>query len=68
MLFKIDFEVDNGAYYQRDIALVKAENADAAKEKLRRFINRIDSETCVYKIYSINLFSGDIFTGRHGTN
>ena len=68
MLFKIDFEVDNGASYQRDIALVNAENADAAKEKLRRFISRIDSETCVYKIHSINLFGGDIFTGRHGTN
>jgi hypothetical protein len=68
MLFKIDFEVDNGASYQKDTAIVDACSFDDAKEKLNKFMNKIDSETCISQIFSISLFTGDIFTGQHGNN
>ena len=66
MLFKIDFEVDNGTWYQKDTALVIAEDKTQAVEKLIRLINSIDSETCVSKIFNTNIFSGEVFTGQHG--
>lgn len=66
MLFKINFEVDNGVEYQKDSAIVIAENETQAIEKLIRLINSIDSETCVSKIFNTNIFSGEVFTGQHG--
>lgn len=66
MLFKIDFEVDNGVSYDRDSAIVVADSAAAANEKLRHMIGSIDSETCVSKIFNTSVFNGTIFTGRHG--
>lgn len=66
MFFKIDFEVDNGASYEKDIAIVEARSFDEAKDKLNKFINKIDSETCVSRTFSITVFDGDVFTGRHG--
>ena len=66
MLFKIDFEVDNGIWYQKDTALVIAENETQATEKLRNMINAIDSETCLAEVSNINIFSGEVFTGKHG--
>lgn len=65
-LYKIDFEVDNGASYTKDIALVIADTDKEAEEKLRKLINSIDSETCVSEIFKISIFTGDILTGRHG--
>jgi len=66
MLFKIDFEVDNGAAYTRDVALVMANDSEEAVRKLRQLINSINSETCVSEIFKINVFNGSVFTGRHG--
>ncbi len=66
MLFKIDFEVDNGVWYRKDSAIVIAENETQAIEKLIRLINSIDSETCVSRIFNTNVFSGEVFTGEHG--
>lgn len=66
MLFKIDFEVDNGASYTKDSAIVVADSAAVANEKLRRMIGSIDSETCVSRIFNTSVFNGAIFTGRHG--
>jgi hypothetical protein len=66
MLFKIDFEVDDGASYTKDSAIVIADSAAVADEKLRRMIGSIDSETCVSRIFSTSVFSGTIFTGRNG--
>ena len=66
LLYRIEFEVDNGFDYVRDVALVMAHNAEEANEKLKRFVNSIDSETCVSEIFRTDIFSGDIFTGRHG--
>lgn len=68
MFYKIDFEVDNGASYERDVAVVGAWSFDEAKDKLNKFINKIDSETCISRIFSISIFDGDVFTGRHGNN
>ena len=68
MFFKIDFEVDNEASYERDVAVVDALGFDEAKDKLNKFINNIDSETCVSRIFSISVFDGDVFTGRHRNN
>lgn len=65
-LYRIEFEVDNGASYDKDVAIVMAYNAEEANEKLRRLINSIDSETCVSKIYKTVIFGGDVFTGNHG--
>ena len=64
--YKIDFEVDNGAYYYKDIALVKAQNEEEAESKLRKLINSIDNETCVSEIFKTSIFTGDVFTGNHG--
>ena len=66
LLYKIEFEVDDGAAYTKDVALVNAHCIEDAEEKLRAFINAIDSETCIYKIYNTAPFKGEIFTGRHG--
>ena len=66
--YLIEFEVDNGVSYDRDVALVMAQNAEDANEKLRALINAIDSETCVSKIFKTTVFAGDVFTGQHGWN
>lgn len=65
-LYKIKFEVDNGASYNKDVALVMANSAEEANEKLRKMIGSIDSETCVSEIYETTIFHGDVFTGNHG--
>lgn len=64
--YKIEFEVDNGVSYNKDVALVMANNAEEANEKLRGMIGFIDSETCVSKIYKTTTFCGEVFTGNHG--
>lgn len=66
LLYRIEFEVDNGVSYDKDAAIVIAHNAEEANEKLRSLINSIDSETCVSKIYKTTIFGGDVFTGNHG--
>lgn len=65
-VYRIDFEVDNGASYNKDVALVFAATPVEAEEKLRRLINSIDSETCVSEIFKITVFNGEVFTGNHG--
>lgn len=67
MLFKIDFEVDNGTSYEKDSAVVVANSIDEAKKVLHSYINDIDSETCISNIFSATLFTGMVFTGRHGS-
>jgi len=66
MFYKITFEVDTGVSYEEDVALVFAHGFDEAKEKLNKFINAIDSETCIHEFIKVEPFEGDIFTGRHG--
>ena len=66
MLYKIEFEVDNGVSYTRDMALVDAFCVGEAEVLLRKYINSLDSETCIYKIFSIKPFEGKVFTGKHG--
>lgn len=66
ILYKIEFEVDNGVSYKKDVALVSATNPDEANQKLRWYISSLDSETCVSKIYHTHSFSGEVFTGQHG--
>lgn len=66
LLYRIEFEVDDGAYYRKDNALVMAHNAEEAVEKLKKLINSIDSETCVSEIYKTVIFGGEVFTGNHG--
>jgi len=66
LLYQIKFEVDDGAYYRDDVAIVIAHDAEEANKKLRNLINSIDSETCVSKIYKTVLFDGEVFTGNHG--
>lgn len=64
--YRIEFEVDNGVSYDKDVALVFASTPEEANEKLRRLINSIDSETCVSKIFKTVIFGGEVFTGQHG--
>ena len=66
LLYRIEFEVDNGVSYDKDVAVVLANNKQEAHEKLQRLINSIDSETCVSKIFKTTIFSGEVFTGNHG--
>ena len=66
MLYKIEFTVDNGYSYTSDVALVVANSSEEAREKLRHLINSIDSETCIAKIYNTDVFSGEVFTRKHG--
>lgn len=66
LLYRIEFEVDDGAYYRKDNAIVMAHNAEEAVEKLKKLINSIDSETCVSEIYKTVIFGGEVFTGNHG--
>ena len=66
MLYRIEFEVDDGCTYGEDTALVLAQGYDEAKEKLHKYINSLDSETCISRVFSISPFEGEVFTGRHG--
>lgn len=66
MLYSIAFEVDNGTAYINDTAIVSANDVQEAERKLRLFINGIDSETCLSRIYNVRQFEGDIWTGKHG--
>lgn len=66
LLYRIEFEVDDGAYYRKDNAIVMAHNAEEAVEKLKSLINSIDSETCVSEIVKTVIFGGEVFTGNHG--
>lgn len=66
MLYRIEFEVDNGCTYDEDVAVIVANGYDEAKEKLHKYINSLNSETCISKIFNIGPFEGEVFTGRHG--
>lgn len=66
VLYEIEFEVDNGASFNKDIALVVASNPDEAAQKLRWYISSLGYETCVSRIYKTYRFFGEIFTGQHG--
>lgn len=65
-LYRIEFEVDDGACFRKDNAIVMAHSAEEANEKLRQLINSIDSETCVSEIFKTVIFVGEVFTGKHG--
>lgn len=64
--YKIAFEVDDGASYTKDSALVEAVDEEDAVAKLRNLINSLGYDTCVSKVYSVTKFQGTVFTGRHG--
>lgn len=64
--YHISFEVDNGASYNKDTALVFAGNKEEAQEFLRNHISSLSHETCVSEIFSVSVFSGCVFTGNHG--
>lgn len=66
MLYRFKFEVDDGVSYRIDNAIVEAQDPDEAEEKLKKFINCRDSETCVSEIFDVSPYKGDIFTGQHG--
>ena len=66
LLYKIDFEVDNGASYTKDNALIMAHSKEEAEEKLKKHISSLDHETCVSEIFKTTIFAGDVFTGQHG--
>lgn len=66
LLYRIKFEVDDGVWHDKDVALVMAHNTEEAVEKLRSLINSIDSETCVSRIFKTEIFNGEVFTGNHG--
>ena len=60
--FLIKYEFEDGVRYINDTAIVLAVSEDDAEYKLTKAINRIDSETVMVKIHSIEKFTGDIFT------
>ena len=64
--YKINFEVDDGASYTKDSAIVEALDEEDAVDKLRNLINSLGYDTCISKIFSIAIFHGTVFTGRHG--
>jgi hypothetical protein len=66
ILYKIEFEVDNGASYTKDTALVIASNSDEAKQKLKEHISSLDSETSISRIFQTQKFCNEVFTGQHG--
>lgn len=65
-LYRIELEVDTGTFHDHDFAIVVANNEEEANEKLRQYINLINSETCVSNIYKTVIFNGEVFTGNHG--
>lgn len=66
ILYKIEFEVDNGASYTKDTAIVVASTSDEAKRKLKEHISSLDSETCVSRIFQTQKFCNEVFTMQHG--
>lgn len=64
--YEISFEVDDGASYTKDSALVRAGSKDEAQEFLRSHISSLGHEVCISEIFSVNVFSGCVFTGKHG--
>lgn len=65
--FLIKYEVDTGYEYNRDKALIKAEDETKAKEYLKRYISRLGNDYMVSEIFCITEFTGYIFTGRYGS-
>lgn len=66
LLYRIEFEVDDGAWHDKDVALVIAHDEEEANEKLKSLISSIDHETCVSRIFKTEIFGGKVFTGNHG--
>ena len=64
--YRINFEVDDGASYVKDSALVEGINEEDAVDKLKSFINSLGYDTCISKIFNITVFHGTVFTGKHG--
>ena len=64
--YRINFEVDNGASYVKDSALVEGFNEEDAVDKLRNLINSLGYDTRVSEVYNVMKFQGTVFTGRHG--
>ena len=64
--YKINFEVDDGASYVKDFALVEGLDKEDAVDKLRNLINSLGCDTCISKIFNITVFHGTVFTGKHG--
>lgn len=64
--YKIDFEVDDGASYVKDSALVEGLDEEDAVDKLKNLINSLGYDTCISKIFNVVVFHGIVFTGRHG--
>ena len=64
--FLIKYEVDTGWEYNRDTALIEAEDEIEAKEYLERYIGRLGNDYMVNKIFEIREFDGYIFTGKYG--
>ena len=62
--YKIHYEVDTGSDYQRDTALVKAENKESALEKLRPYIWKCGYDCAISEVFSVEEFTDDIFSSR----
>ena len=64
--FMIEYEIDNGARFYRDTAIVYAVDEPEAKIKLQYFVGYQDSETYCSEIFSVKEIRFDIFTGEFG--
>ena len=63
--YKIHYEVDNGASYCKDAAIVVAEDEYGAVGKLKRYISSLSSEHVVSEIFSVEEFTDDIFSYQY---
>lgn len=66
--YYIEYEVDNGHSYVRDVALVRAKSEKKAIKRLKHFIHRKGGEFSVNEIFGVQEINGDVFTGKHGND
>lgn len=64
--FMVEYEIDNGARFYRDTAIVYAVNESEARIKLKSFVGHQGYEIYCSHIISVKEISFDIFTGEFG--
>lgn len=63
-LYQVLYIVDTGYDHCKDIAIIKAEDEQAATEKLECYIAHSGYEHMVEKILSIKEFTGEVFSSK----
>lgn len=63
-LYEIFYQVDTGSELCRDFAIVRANSNKEAVAELKSYILTTGYDNRIWNIYSVEEFTGDVFSGR----